>query len=230
MCLFFYLYYYINMPVMQIRTRRRRIKKISRRQRSVSRRRSSSRNGGSRHNPSQFNRSPQSRQSRQSRQANTRYIKQTHRASMQNEEQYANLANEANKIVNESPQIKDMLLRKFTFSDGVKSDDFTPQQVLGMLPLTLSPKLNVKLLLYMIILIVLQGADARQLRTKVPTPAIDKWLDSLGGPRIDTTGKIWDFLSQQWKPDPKFRATGVEFNPAGYLQPAQHTHANASEK
>jgi len=220
---------------MQIRTRRRRIKKISRRQRSVSRRRSSSRNGGSRQNPSksQFNRSSHSSYGRQSSRTSTRYTQQTHHASMQNEEQYANLAN---KIVNESPQIKDMLLRKFTFSDGEISDDFTPQQVLGMLPLKYQqqkyPKLNVKLLLYMIILFVLQGvqgADARQLKTKVPTPAIDKWLDSLGGPRIDTTGKIWDFWSQQWKPDPKFRATGVDFNPSGYLQPAQ-THVNASEK
>lgn len=206
---------------MQIRTRRRRIKKISRRQRSVSRRRSSSRNGGSRQNPlSQFNRSPRSSYGRQSSGTSTRYTQQTHHASMQNEEQYANLAE---KIVNDSPQIKNELLSKLKLnSDGEISDDFTPQQVLGMLP-SRYQKLNVKLLLYMIILFVVQGADARRLRIKVPTPAIDKWLDSLGGPRIDTTGKKWDFWSQRWVPDPKFRATGVEFNPAGYLQPTQ-TH------
>jgi len=210
---------------MQIRTRRIRARKISRRRQS--RIHSKSHNGGNGHSKVQS----KGRYSIKSRHANTSFQQRQRYASEQNARQidryHRNLAEtilrnesehkieefikELTKMVNDRPppsnQTEAAAAAEAAASAAVTDDAFV-QRVQNMVPRTFKTRgFNVKSLILAMLLVFAEGANARVQRIRVSTTALQNAWNPTDPRRPD---EIWSFWKQfkfdgkrGWSLDPK---------------------------
>ena len=212
---------------MQIRTRRRRGRKISRRRprkvsrrQSLSRRRSKSRSGGK-------PRYHDTRSGLDSRHADSRARHQQTRAAEQNEEEIA-----ARAILNEEPIKKylaaqvakkkeEMKRRQQAVEAGLQYEPPTDTHdneatVLANVQSMLPPKyrsnirFDLKTVVATALLLLLAsgglpGADARVIKSNVHIPALTRSTpENTGRINYDDSGKLWSFWDWGMVPDPNF--------------------------
>lgn len=197
---------------MQIRTRRRtRGRKISRRRpRKLSRRQSLSRNGGA---PSRYQ---NSRAGIVSKHAHTNASYQERLARKKNERQidkyYNNLAK---KLLRDERGIVKKL-----FESG-QADEFA-QSVTQRVP-NLRPNLNVNHLIIALLVSVMSGVDARTLRARVSTTALQNAWDTTDPRRPDEVWSFWELLKSNGN-------GGWLLNPNAITGPSQDPDTNYKQR